>query len=166
MKDFYKNINFYYILIPAVAAVWAIFTWSMTLPAAQQKWNKIKKQYNDSQTHIAKIIKLDPDRLHYKQQQQGSADFDYTTALDKFRKLWKISPSDFDYRALPETKRQGKTAKSANLTIHSIDIKTFTQFLSTLLLPHPSLNCDQLTLTKLSGGPDSWKAVMKFTYYY
>ncbi|MFH1616455.1 MAG: hypothetical protein ABIG61_15380, partial [Planctomycetota bacterium] len=55
---------------------------------------------------------------------------------------------------------------SADVSIKEVDMEKFSQFLSMLLLRWPDLQCDQLKLTKLPAGPDSWKANLKLTYNY
>ena len=131
-----------------------------------KKWDKQKQEDRGAQDQIVRILTLDPDRLEYEKQQDQNRDFDYATAVDKFAKLWKIPSSNYSLQDRREIKRRGRKSKSANLTIKPIDIERVAQFLSTILVPWPDLQCDILTLTKLPDGPDVWKADVKFTYYY
>jgi hypothetical protein len=166
MKDYYKNPNFYYAIIPLAAAVWAVFAWGVSLPAARKNWDKKKSQYNQTQTHIAKILPLAPERLEFEQAQGGSREFDYGATVEEFAKLCKIPPSDYNLQAGREMKRGGRNTKSANVQIKPIDIGRFAQFLSKMLFRWPDLQCEQLKFTKQKGGPDIWKADIKLTYYY
>lgn len=166
MKDYYKNPNFYYMLIPLAAALWAVFTWSVSLPAAEKNWDRKQKQHKDAQGWIMKILELAPQRLEYQTQQGESRDFDYATAVEQFAKVCQIPPSDYSLQAGRETKRGGRRTKSATVKIKPVDIGRFARFLSKMLFQWPDLQCEQLKLTKEKGGPDVWKADMKLTYYY
>jgi len=166
MKDYYKNPNFYYMLIPLAAAVWVVFAWGVSLPAAQKNWNKKQNQYNQAQTHITKILQLAPERLEFQQQQGASREFDYGATVEEFAKICGIPPSDYSLQAGREMKRGGRNTKSGNVQIKPIDIGRFAQFLSKMLFRWPDLQCEQLKLTKQKGGPDIWKADIKLTYYY
>ncbi len=116
MKDYYKNPNFYYMLIPLVAALWAVFTWSVSLPAADKNWDRKQKQHKDAEAWIAKILELAPERLEYQIQQGGSKEFDYSFAVDQFAKACRIPTSDYTLQAR-ETKRGGRKTKSATIKI-------------------------------------------------
>jgi len=166
MKDYYKNPNFYYTLIPLAAALWAVFTWSVSLPAADKNWDRKQKQHKDAQGWITKILELAPERLEYQTQQGASRQFDYAAAVEQFAKLCQIPPSDYSLQAGRETKRGGRKTKSATIKIKPVDVGRFAQFLSKMLFQWPDLQCEQLKLTKEKGGPDVWKADLKLTYYY
>ena len=43
MKDLTKNPFFYYVLVPAVVALWPLLIWAAFLPKAQQKLEKEEK---------------------------------------------------------------------------------------------------------------------------
>jgi len=166
MKDYYKNPNFYYMLIPLAAALWAVFTWSVSLPAADKNWDRKQKQHKDAGAWITKILELAPERLEYQTQQGAAREFDYASAVEQFAKVCKIPPSDYSLQAGRETKRGGRKTKSATIKIKPIDVGKFAQFLSKILFQWPDLQCEQLKLTKEKGGPDVWKADLKLTYYY
>ncbi|MHC5059852.1 MAG: hypothetical protein ACYTFK_02040 [Planctomycetota bacterium] len=166
MRDYYKNPNFYYMIIPLAVALWALFTWGVSLPAAEKNWDKKQKQHKDAETWIARILELAPQRLDYQIQQGDSKEFDYASAVDHFAQACKIPETDYTLQAGRETKRGGRKIKSANLKIKPVDVGKFAQFLSQLLFQWPNLQCEQLKLAKEKGGPDLWKADMKFTYYY
>ncbi len=166
MKDYYKNLNFYYMLIPLAVALWAVFTWSVSLPAADKNWDRKQKQHKDAQVWITKILELAPERLEYQTQQGAARDFDYAFAIEEAAKICGIPPSDLPFQAGRETKRGGRRTKSATIKIKPVDVTRFAQFLSKMLFQWPDLQCEQLKLTKEKGGPDVWKADMKLTYYY
>lgn len=166
MKDYYKNPNFYYTLIPLAAALWVVFAWGVSVPASQKNWDKKQKQYEDAEIQIARILELAPERLQYKKEKGQSQEFDYAATVEEFAKICKIPPSDYSLQAGREAKRGGRKTKSANVQIKPVDIGRFARFLAAILFRWPDLQCEQLRLTKQKGGPDVWKAEMKLTYYY
>ena len=166
MKDYFKNPNFYYMLMPLAAALWAVFTWSVSLPAAEKNWDRKQNQYKDAQGWTTKILELAPQRLEYQTQEGETRQFDYATAVEQLAKVCQIPPSDYSLQAGRETKRGGRRIKSATVKIKPVDVGRFAQFLSKMLFQWPDLQCEQLKLTKEKGGPDVWKADMKLTYYY
>jgi hypothetical protein len=166
MKDYYRNPNFYFMLVPLAAAAWALFVWGVSVPAADKNWTGKQTQHKDTQNWITKILELEPERLEYQAQKGASQVFDYATAVEEFAAKCQIPPSDYSLQAGRETKRGGRRTKSANLQIKPIDVGKFADFLSRMLFRWPDLQCEQLKLTKQKGGPDVWKADMKLTYYY
>ncbi len=56
--------------------------------------------------------------------------------------------------------------KNAAVILQKIDIKSFANFLSSLQTRWAKLECESIELTKQKGLPDSWKATLKFKYYY
>lgn len=164
MKKYYKNPNFYYILLPLLACIWVLFTSTIALRAANNKWDKQKQEYDQSQQLITKILTLDPDRLNYKSQKAGSTEFDYSSAVEEIAKLCKISSSNYSLRGGKALKRGGKSTKTANVTIDIIDVQRLAQFLSQILMRWPDLECGNLTITKQKNAKDAWKAAMQFTY--
>jgi len=166
MKDYYKQPDFYYVLIPAIITLWAVIAWMVSVPTAEKKWDRSKNQYSDAQTHIERILTLDAERLDYEKNKGKDSEFDYATAVEQFAGLWKIPSSAYSLQAGREIKRGGRRTKTANVSIKPVNIEKFCQFLSTILLRWPDLQCDQLKLSKLPGGPDSWKADIKLTYNY
>lgn len=166
MKQYLKNPNLYYIAVPVIVIAWALFAWLISLPSAEAKWEKQKTQYEKVQIEAAKILALAPGRLGYKQHADTATEFDYTTAIAHYAKICSIPSSAYSHNASPEIKRKGQITKSASVSIKTIGIKNFARFLSMIMLRWPDLQCDNLTLKKLKGNPDNWKATIKFTYFY
>ena len=79
MKDYLKNSNFYYILVPVVACAWVIFVTTVSLAKANKEWDKQKKEWNTSQRMIAKIINLDRDRLNFKVETVSDGEFGFVS---------------------------------------------------------------------------------------
>ncbi len=166
MRDYWKNPNFYYILIPTLATVWAGLASLAFMPAANQRYQEQDNQYVKSKDLIRKILQIEPERLDYKLEKGQSVEFDYATAIEEFAKACKISSSNYSLRGGREVKRGGRKTKSADMTINAIDIERFATFLSSMLIRWSDLRCELLTMTKSKTGPDTWKATIKFTYYY
>ena len=165
MKDYLKNANLYYAAVPVLVALWAFFTWTVSLPRADEEWAKLRKEYDNVQVQVAKILTIDPERLDYTTKEGKAIEFDYVSVIDKVAKEWGIPESAYNLQAKKAKKIRGQEAQSANISIKPVKIETITQFLSALLLRWPDLQCDLIKLTKLNDGPDSWKADMKLTYY-
>jgi hypothetical protein len=166
MKEYYKKPNFYYIIIPVIMTLWVLLTWTVSLDTVEKEWQRKTKDYKNAQIQMARILALDPERLEYENQEGASVEFDYANAVEKFAQAWKIPPSNYSLQAGRQIKRGGQKTKGASVSIKPVDVETFTQFLSAIMLRWPDLQCDQLKLTKQKDGPDSWKVDIKFTYYY
>ena len=166
MKEYYKKPNFYYIIIPVITTLWVLLTWTVSLDTIEKEWQRKRKDHKDAQIQMARILALDPERLEYENQEGASVEFDYANAVEKFARVWKIPPSNYSLQAGRQIKRGGRKTKGASISIKPVNVETFTQFLSAIMLRWPDLQCDQLKLTKQKDGPDSWKVDIKFTYYY
>jgi hypothetical protein len=164
MKDYLKNSNFYYVLVPVVACAWVIFVTTVSLGKANKEWDKQKAEWNTSQRMIAQILNLDPERLNIKVDAGFGGEFDYSIAVEETAKLCKIS--SYSMTSGLALKSAGKGRKTATVTIKTVDIEQLAQFLSQMLQRSPNLECDLLTLTKLKTGKDSWKTSVKFSYTY
>ena len=67
MKEIYKNPNFYYILVPAMLALWPLIAGGVYLPAAERGSKAEMKDYEDARSRVDEILKLDPGRRVYIQ---------------------------------------------------------------------------------------------------
>lgn len=166
MQEFYKKTNFYFILIPAIATLWAVLTWAISNPTAAKEWTRAQKDYKQAQDIVAKIIDIDPERLEFEKQKGKSAQFDYPTTVAKYAQQWKIIPANYSLNDGRDMKRGGQKTKGATLQINPTDIATFTQFLSSMMYRWPDLQCDTIKFTKEKSSLDSWKVDLKLTYYY
>ena len=59
MKDIHKNPIFYYILVPAVLALWPLFVGLVNLPASEQSLKNERAQYLQAQKKIKEILDMD-----------------------------------------------------------------------------------------------------------
>ena len=115
MQEFYKKTNFYFILIPAIATLWAVLTWTISNPTAAKEWTRAQENYEQAQDIVAKIIDIDPERLEFEKQKGKSAQFDYATTVEKYAQQWKIPPSNYSLQSGREMKRAGQKTKGATL---------------------------------------------------
>lgn len=167
MKNFHKNPNFYYVSIPVICALWAMFTCVVSLPAADEKWKKQKKEYESSQEFVTWILEVAPEKLDYEKEKEKAKEFDYPNVVDEFARKWGIRDTEYSLKVGKEAKRAGKqTVKTATLSIKPVDIGKFINFLSSVLSQWHKLQCDEITLTKQKTGKNVWKADIKLKYYF
>jgi hypothetical protein len=95
MKDIHKNPFFYYILVPAVAALWPVIIWGILLPGGRAKLKVDKEEYIKAQQLIGELLPLDPERLNFAEEKGKSADFDYATAVQQAAGLCSIPPGNY-----------------------------------------------------------------------
>jgi hypothetical protein len=166
MKDLYRNPILYYVLIPVIVSLWSLFMWGIYLPAAENKWQAEKAQYNKAQQIISEILALDPDRLEFADARTATAEFDYASALEKTASLCRIQSANYKFSSGPIMTSGGQRSQNANVTLKQIDVTKFAKFLSTIQLRWANLQCTKVKLTKKKGLPDSWDVDLVFKYYY
>lgn len=165
-KASFKKVDTYFWLLPAAAGLWALLAAFLFYPASVQAWDDKQQEYEETEKWIAQILDIEPQRLQFKEEKGQSAEFDYTTELNKFSKLFGIADSNYTLVTRDTMKRAGKSSKSADVTVKTADIETAARFISSLLIRWPDLQCEQLTLEKLSSGKNDWKIKLRFTYYF
>ena len=166
MKDIYKQPIFYYVLVPIVVAIWPLWLFAVGLPSAEAKLQKEMKKYDDAEKLIEQILTLDPQRLDYAKANEGSSDFDYTTAIDQISGQCKISPSGYKLSSSPIRRMKGgQKSQDATMTIESIDIQKFAKFLSLMHMRWQNLQSTNLSVTKQKGQKDIWKVDLRMKYY-
>ena len=167
MRQYHKDPNFYYIVVPVLVTGWAAFTWFFSLPGADEKWDKNTKEYELSQKYAAEILKAAPDRLDYEKAEEKAKDFNYVTVVNQFASDWKIPTTNFTLITGKESRRSGRQRiKPANVSLKPISISTFTNFLSSMMDDWQKLQCEEISLTKQKTGKDDWKIDIKLIYYY
>jgi len=164
MKDFHKQPNFYFIVIPAIAAIWAITAAGLSMPTASDKFDRRSDDWTKSLPLIKDILDMDPGRLNLDAQKRGSLNFDYAETIADFTEEHRIPETGYSLRASKTVVKKDKKTKSADMSITSVSIVQFTKFISGLLYKWPELQMDTLKLTKLKEGPDAWKVDLKLTY--
>jgi hypothetical protein len=144
-----------------------VYAWAFAYPSSVQKWNDGKTEYEDTQKMLEQILRMEPQRLTFKQEKSQTTDFDYTNVIDQFTRQFGIASDNYTLNERGKTKKAGKIVKSADLAIKTIDIENFCKFLSAVLTRWPELECETLRLDRLPTGKDAWKVVnVHFTYYY
>ncbi len=166
MKEIYKNPTLYYILAPAVVALWPLLIWGVYLPSARRNWQVESSQYDKAQNVIKEILAIDPDRLNFADSQNTVAEFDYASAIEKTAASCGIPPTDYKLNSGIIITSSGQKSQSAKVGLKQVDITKFAKFLSTLQLRWANLQCVQVKLTKKKGLPDSWDIDLEFKYYY
>ncbi len=166
MKDIYKKPIFYYVLVPIVIGLWPVWLFVMGIPGSEKGLQKGINDYNEARKLIGEILDLDPQRLDYAKTKKTGEAFDYTTAIDQVTRLCKISPSGYRISSSPIRKTKGgQSNQDASMTIDKIDIEKFSKFLSVMHMRWSSLQCTNITLAKIKGEKNAWKADVRFIYY-
>lgn len=167
IKEYLKNPIFYFIAVPAVLAIWVVLAMFVFYPSSIRNWEKQKQEYQQAQQLLKEILTIEPQRLTYKAKKDGAAEgFDFTYVVNEFATTFSIPSSDFVLSTRGQTRRAGKLARSAVLSIKSIDIEKMAKFLSTMLVRWPDLQCEMLAIEKLPNAKNLWKVDMTLTYYY
>ena len=166
MRDLHKQPNFYFIVIPVIAAIWAVTAGALSLPTANDKLERKSSDWEDSLPLIEDILKMDPGRLNLNVKTEGSDDFDYAVTVADFAEEYKIPETGYSLRVSKAVVKGGQKTKTADMSIDSVSIVQFTRFISGLLYKWPEMQMDTLKLTKLKEGPDAWKVDLKLTYAY
>jgi hypothetical protein len=166
MKEIYKNPILYYVLVPAVVALWPLLVWAVYLPRAEEAWKDEKLIYSNSQVTISEILKLVPERLEDADPNKAPVQFDYDTAVFKAASQCKIPPAGCKTNIKPIRPKSGQKTQAATVTLKDTDITKFAEFLSALQLRWASLDCESITLTSKKGLPDKWDVDLDFKYYY
>lgn len=166
MKEFYKKSEFYYVIVPFIILVWVVTTATLAVPTAKSKFERASQDYDKTQGFIATILTAEPERLDFKKIKEKTGEFDYAVVFDDFTKLYGIPSSSYSLQSQGKVTKAKQTTQTANITINEIDVTTFAKLISSLQKTWPDLQCDTLSLDKLKGEKDKWKATMKFTYVY
>lgn len=167
LKQKLKDPNVYYIGVPIAAAFFALLAAFVFYPGSVKSWEDNKSEFEEAQKWAGKLADLQPDRLNYKVAQGSESEtFDFTVIVDELAKAYTISPSNYTTSVKGEIKKQGKTARTATLSVKSIGIVKLSEFLSAMLARWPDLECDVVSLDKGKAGKDDWQADLTLTYYY
>ena len=166
MKDIYKNPILYYILVPALVALWPLLVWAVYLPGARDSRQKDVEQYAKAQQIMAQILELDPERLKISGTSTASADFDYATGVFEIANSCQIPDTSYKISSKPARVKDRQKTQSAVVLLDNVDITKFAEFLSRIQLRWANLQCEKVKLTKKEGLPDAWKINLDFKYYY
>jgi len=166
MKDMYKNPVFYYVLAPALVALWPLLVWGFYLPRAEKNWNLEKKQYEESQSTITEILNLDPERDEFANTKNAKTEFDYAGAVEKIASLCQIPTSSYNLSSGMVITTGGQKSQNAKVGLKQVDIAKSTRFLSMIQLRWAKLQCVQVKLDKKKGLPDTWDIDLDFKYYF
>lgn len=167
MKDIYKKPVFYYVLVPALLGVWPVWLLAVGIPVLKSKLENSVKDYAEGQKHIQTILgELDPQRLDYANKKKAGEGFDFITAINQVSQLCNIPATGYRLSTSPQRRiKGGQSSQDASITIERINIESFTKFLSIMHMRWSNLQCTNVTLSKIKGEKDSWKADVRFIYY-
>jgi hypothetical protein len=164
IKQFIKNPLFYYVLVPAMVALWPVILWGIYLPAVRIGLNEDISQYEKAMQIFEDLRNLDPDRLNESKEKNAKVDFDYATAVQQTAAFCSIASPRFSSGTIVTS--QGQKSQSAAVSLKDVDVTKAMRFLSTIQLRWSSLQCTQVTLKKKKGLPDSWDVDFAFKYFY
>lgn len=167
MKDIYKKPIFYYVLVPVLLALWLLWLFAFGLPGAKDGYKKEAYEYREAQKLIGQILgELDPQRLDYAKVKKEGDRFDYVAAIDQVTRFCGIAPNSYKLSSSPVRKMKGgQKSQDAAVAIDRIDIGRLANFLSVMRMRWASVQCTNISLTKLKGEKDAWKADVRFVYY-
>lgn len=165
-KDFWKQPDFAFVLLPVMAAVWALVSGLVVYPRHGKAWNDKKAQFAEAELLMDQILQLEPVRIHYQEQSGQSGEFDFTREVDRFTKELGIGSGSYTLNVRQAIKQKGKTRKSADLSIKSIRVETLAGFLSSMLARWPDLQCEQATLDKVANTKNEWNVKLRLVYVY
>lgn len=166
MKDLYKSQILYYILIPAVVAIWPLLVWAVYLPRTEHNLDNDIAEYNKAQKTIESILSLDVDRLKLADAKTDTAEFDFVKEVYRIAALSGIPQANCKVNSGIIIKSGEQKSQSAKVTFTEADVVRFAKFLSTIQLRWANLQCTKVNLTKKKGMVDSWEAELAFIFYY
>jgi hypothetical protein len=166
-KDIIKNPFFCFTAIPLLVALWPLLLWSFYLPNAEKNFQKEIDQYNKASEIVNQILEIDPDRLDFADASANAKQFDYASAVDKIASACAIPAANYKLSSGIIMKKEGQESQNANIILKDVSIEKFANFLSTIQLRYPNLQCLQLKkLQKKKGSPDLWDVDLEFKYYF
>jgi hypothetical protein len=163
-RDFYKKPVFYYIFIPAVAALWPCSVAFVSLPHSRQAFINEQKSYSDANEVMFNILAIDPDRSKNANVKNPAKTFDYFTAVGDIARSCNISTPTISSQ--PARTVENRKMQEATVTLQKVNISSFANFLSALQRRWANLECESIILDKQKGLPDVWKATVKFRYHF
>jgi hypothetical protein len=166
MKDIVRNPIFYYILVPAILALWPLLVWAAYLPSAQRSCEQEKNEYTKAQEIMVEILTIDPDRLAFADANTAPVEFSYANVIDRVATLCRIPVANYKLSSGIIITSDKQKSQNAKVGLKDVDITTFAKFLSTIQLRWAKLQCTQVKLTKKKPLPDRWDVDMDFKYYY
>lgn len=167
IKKLIREPKLYYIVVPAVCALWPLWVGVFALPAAQSRWQQDTESYQKAEKVIEQIRKFDPDRFTAAPGQGKAALFSYPAAVEQVAQVCGIPSTEYKLQSSAVMKaKEGQQTQDADVQLKQVDIAKFSKFLSIMQLRWADLQCVSLKLTKQKGAADLWKADMKFKYYF
>jgi hypothetical protein len=166
-KELIRDPKLYYICIPLVCVIWPIWVGLLSLPASQKAWQAETESYGQVEKVVTTIHTLDPERFTASKDKGKAETFSYPGAVEQVARSCGIPSTEYKLQSSAILKSQGgRQTQDADVTLKQVDIMTFSKFLSTMQLRWADLQCTSMKLTKQKGTADTWKADMKFKFYF
>jgi len=167
MKDFYKNPVFYYILVPALLAIWPLSIAFYYLPNTKKSYEEEKKLYEEeAEPLMFDILELDQDRKLDDAPKDTGREFDFATAFALITSSAGITVNNYTFNTRAPITKEGRKIQTATIEIQKIEIQIFAEFLDKMQKRWANLECESINLDKLKGPPNEWKATVRFKYYF
>jgi len=166
MKDIYKNPTLYYIIVPAIIALWPLLIWGVSIPRANSSLNEELKNYITANDIMEEILRIDPERVALANSKMDADEFDYARAIQQAANLCGIPSTSYKLSSGIIITSDRQKSQSANVVLKQVDMGKFSEFLSSIQLRWENLQCNRIKLTKKKGLPDAWDVDLEFRYYY
>ena len=157
---------FYYVLAPALMALWPLLVWGVYLPRAQQAEQEDLQQRQHARELMLDILKYDPGRLDAAGPAQNSGRFIPNEAISRVADRCNIASRNYTPTIGPVVPSSGKKIQGIKVALSDIGIVQACRFLSTIQSMWVNLECENLKLTKKEGLPDQWNVEMSLKYTY
>jgi len=161
-----KNPIFYFILVPLLIAIWPLSVALVYLPNVEKSIKAEEGDYKRAEDLMEGILNLDPDRISSSDAKKQASEFDYATAVEQIAKNYGITPGTYSISVQPIRVTEKEKTKNASVVLQKVSIESFASFLSSLQTRWTKLECESIELAQQKGLKDSWKATLKFKYYY
>ena len=162
-----RNPRFYFVAIPAFLLLWPFSLWTIYLPQAKKNWTKQKSQYNEIQTKITEILRVDPERLDFANTKTDKNEFDYASAINRVAGSCSINSQHYTLSSSAKaSSSKGETTQSASVALKDVSITQFAKFISTIQIRWANLQCKSIKLTQRKGPKDKWDIKLEFQYFF
>ncbi|MHC4740916.1 MAG: hypothetical protein ACYS8Z_03330 [Planctomycetota bacterium] len=168
MKDLHKNPTLYYILVPVLVGFWPLLVWAMYLPEAKKTLKDEARLAKKGEETAIKILMLDPERVDAIDPNKEPTEFSYSEAIDKVAGKCNIPASKYKLNTGTAITKDKQKSQTATLRINEISVLQLAQFLSLIQYHWGTLQCEDITLTKVKADarPDVWTVDLRLNYFF
>jgi len=166
MKDLYKSPVFYYVLTPALVALWPLIIALVYMPNTRSIAAAEAQQHEEAKVYMEQILELDPGRLDANSSKAEAKEFDYATAVGQIASSTGISSATYTIDSQQPRVIGDIKTRTATIILQRVDITKFANFLSSIQRRWANLECESIDIDRQKGFVDAWKVTLKFKYYY